>query len=599
MNNLQIREEDFSLENKTDKINYKGWADFISYYRYYLDRFAEDILKLRLYPFQRLLLRAMGRSKFSMIIACRGLTKSFIGAVYGICMAILYPGIKIGICSAKFEQATKIIIAKVKGELYDGTQEYCDNIKREIRQIKTGKEDCCAYFNNGSELRAFSLNQERGGDSARGWRFQIILIDESRLIKEKIFETIIEPMTKTPRQNVTNKIFDIQESKEITDKESAYALYREEPKIVELSSAYLKSSSLYTNFNNYCNLVKNGNKNYFVTALDYNVGIDSHLWTLDDMETTKNKPNMTEDIFNYEYGAIFVGSNEGAYFPQDLIEKSRTNTTPELRQLNKTNARYILTFDVAVSGKKNSDNSVAHVIKFTPTVDGTFKKRPIYTRTLNGMPLHEQRDIIRQIVHFRFPNIEMIVIDGMTVGQGLISQFYSSWEYKNEKGEMVEYPPLIVCGDIEAKVKLPYAKEMIYDLKATASNNTDIYTYTKSQLENGNLEFLVPSIDVKDEYDDRLMIAKSEEERSEIIEEFTQFIEHDILQSELNNIKEVLGVSGRPLYTRIMPRKKRDRATSLMYGNYYISLIERDERLNDINNNEEDIDYIGRMIGFM
>ena len=56
-------------------IDYDAWTKFFSYYRYYIDEFAEDILGIKLFPFQRVILRAMNRGQFSCLIACRGLGK--------------------------------------------------------------------------------------------------------------------------------------------------------------------------------------------------------------------------------------------------------------------------------------------------------------------------------------------------------------------------------------------------------------------------------------------------------------------------------------------------------------------------------------------
>ena len=68
-NNLEIND----TEKAEDNLDYEEWTKFISYYRYYLDEFAVDILGLKLYPFQRLMLRAMARYQNTMFIACRGL----------------------------------------------------------------------------------------------------------------------------------------------------------------------------------------------------------------------------------------------------------------------------------------------------------------------------------------------------------------------------------------------------------------------------------------------------------------------------------------------------------------------------------------------
>jgi hypothetical protein len=55
-----------------EELDYDAWVEFISYYRYYLDEFASDVLKCKVFPFQRLILRAMARYQNSMLICCRG-----------------------------------------------------------------------------------------------------------------------------------------------------------------------------------------------------------------------------------------------------------------------------------------------------------------------------------------------------------------------------------------------------------------------------------------------------------------------------------------------------------------------------------------------
>lgn len=60
---------------KKSSVNRDEWEKFIEYYRYHIDEFAINVLGLHLYPFQRLMLRAMARYQFSMLICARGLGK--------------------------------------------------------------------------------------------------------------------------------------------------------------------------------------------------------------------------------------------------------------------------------------------------------------------------------------------------------------------------------------------------------------------------------------------------------------------------------------------------------------------------------------------
>ena len=63
-------------------------------------------------------------------------------------------------------------------------------------------------------------------------------------------------------------------------------------------------------------------------------------------------------------------------------------------------------------------------------------------------------------------------------------------------------------------------------------------------------------------------------------DEYYQHVEHDILQSELSNIKQDFTNNEKMTYTRIVSGKKRDRATSLMYGLSYVCELETDNKKN-------------------
>lgn len=540
----RAREEYYRRENtdspysnnpqKEEALDYEEWTKFISYYRYYIDEFATDILGLQLFPFQRVILRAMAKYQNTVLIACRGLGKSYIVAVFFICIAILYDNIKLGIASGNSQQARNVIIQKIKGELAQNP-----NIAREINfPIKTGMDDCVVQFKNGSEIRAITLAQERGGDSARSWRFNMILIDEARLVKENIIEEILIPMTKTKRQNA------IKWGKS------------EKGKVIFITSAYLKTSGLYKRFKFHYDEMVNGNKSYCAMCFPYQVGVQAGLFDQDDIEKELAKPTMTKDKFAYEYEGIFVGSSGESYYPYDLTMPCRIMEHGEFEQPKKSLSTYIITHDVAVSDARNSDNACTHVIKLKLKPNGTYLKSVVYTKVMNGVPLNKQRDFLRELIHLKFPNTEKLIIDARGTGSGLPEMFYETWEYTDPKTkETVEYPPLIADDD-EDGFSLEGAIPLIRKINATNEFNTKYYPYMKACFEDRSLSLLKCSEEVDDLY-------KSGDISPE---EYAQHIEHDILQSELSNIKQSANDNNNIIYERIIRTKKRDRATSLFYG---------------------------------
>lgn len=529
-------------------IDYEAWTEFFSYYRYYIDEFAMDVLGLELFPFQRVILRAMNRGQFSVLIACRGLGKSWIVCVFYICIAILYPNVKCGIASGNAQQARNVIIQKLKGELYKN-----ENIALEmVGPPRTSGEDCYGEFNGGSEIRAITLAQDRGGDSARSWRFNYLLVDEARLVKDNIVETILIPMTKTKRQN------------------ALHWKQNEKGKVIFISSAYLKTSGLYKRFKYHFDQMVAGNKNYVAMCFPYQVGIQAGLFDQEDIEQEKSKPTMTSDKFAYEYEGIFVGSSGESYYPYDLTMPCRTLEYCELEQPKKSDSVYVITHDVAVSDAKNSDNACTHVIKLKLRPNGTYSKSVVFTKVVNGLPLEKQRDYLRELIHLKFPNCQKLVIDERGSGNGLPRMFYESWEYTDSKTNItVEYPPLIKDND-EDGFLLENAIPLIRAVNATNEFNTTYYPYMKSCFEDRTLQLLEPADNVDDLYKSGKMSA----------EEYAQYIEHDTLQSELSNIKQEYTESGNLQYNRIIKIKKRDRATSLFYGLSVISEWELENKQN-------------------
>ena len=540
---------------KEESIDFEVWTEFISYYRYYIDEFACDILGLRLFPFQRLILRAMARYQNSMLIACRGLGKSYIVAVFYICVAILYPNIKLGIASGNSQQARNVIIQKIKGELSKN-----EAIAREIKfPIRTSDGDCVVEFKNGSEIRAITLAQDRGGDSARSWRFSYILIDEARLVKDEIIEEILIPMTKTKRQNA------------IRWNQS------EKGKVIFISSAYLKTSSLYKRFKFHYEEMLKGNKDYMAICFPYQVGVQAGLFDQEDIEKELEKPQMTKDKFAYEFEGRFVGSSGESYYPYELTNPCRVLERCEFQQPKKSNSIYVITHDVAVSTEKNSDNACTHVIKLKLKPNGTYTKQVVFTKTVNGLSLNKQRDFLRELIHIKFPNTVKLLIDAQGAGAGLPSMFYESWEYTDPKtGVVTEYPPII--SDDEKSVDiLDNAIPLIRGVHGMNNFVNLYYPYMKGCFEDGSLELLMQSAEVDNLYKSNMMS----------FDEYYQHIEHDILQSELSNIKQDFTNNEKMTYTRIVSGKKRDRATSLMYGLSYVCELENENKKNIYSRQED------------
>ncbi|MET3505600.1 hypothetical protein [Halalkalibacter oceani] len=487
--------------------------------------------------------------------------KSYLSAVFFICQAILYKGIKLGIASGKGQQARNVIIQKIKGELHSNP-----NVAREISDIKTGANDCVVHFKNGSEIRAIVLGHD--GESARSWRFHQLLADEARLIKDSIMEEILVPMTKTKRQTMID----------LSMKFDKDELPVEKGKLIYISSAYLKNCDLYDRFMNHYTKMSEGNNDYFVCTLPYTVGVNAGIYYEDDIMKEKNKPSMTSDKFAYEYEAVFVGNSNESFYPYDLTEECRVLEKSEVKQPKKSTVQYVISHDVALSNAKDSDNACTTVIKIKEKPSGAYSKEVVYIKVHKGMSLPNQAKYLREML-LRFPNTIKLVLDVRGNGEALPSLLDETWEYTNEKGEVIECPPLAPDDD-EERMSLQNAVPIIRRIAATNQLNNTMHTYMKKSFEDGSLKLLANSAVVDSEFKSEAMTE----------EQYASFVNTDILINELGNTKQESSEHGNILYGRISKSTKRDRVTSLGYGLVYINELEQENKMSK-NNDEYDFSF--------
>lgn len=144
---------------KSEKLReqYKKWTSF---YRANPHRFAEDYFGVKLKLFQKILLYLMDKYTFFMWIGNRGISKSWLIALYCCIRATLYPDSKIIVASGTKNQSSLIVREKIDKEF----RRNYPNIAREIKDLKVGKEDSEVFFHNGSSVTVVAST-----DSGRGY----------------------------------------------------------------------------------------------------------------------------------------------------------------------------------------------------------------------------------------------------------------------------------------------------------------------------------------------------------------------------------------------------------------------------------------------
>jgi len=150
---------------------------------------SELLLGVKLFPFQHILIKSMMLGDFSMFVLSRGMSKTFSAAIYVMLQLLFKQGVKVGVLSSGFRQAKMIM-----GKAYDALKIPAAKIVRPLfgngKTIIQKGTDQWTLTCGASEAIALPLAD---GSRLRGFRFQILLLDEFLNISKNIFQEVILP----------------------------------------------------------------------------------------------------------------------------------------------------------------------------------------------------------------------------------------------------------------------------------------------------------------------------------------------------------------------------------------------------------------------
>lgn len=521
--------------------NWDAAEEQIIFYRKHLDIFIEDACApVKLSPTQHVLIRQIGNCVNSNDTCSRGYGKTFVAALAGFAVGVLYPGSKILIVSATAAQAT-LVLTTLKS-IADQNPNIANEINatnaRSLIQISKNGSQCT--LKNGSVLRSLAL------ESVRGQRAKLVIVDEALDVDQDKLEAIVAPTRNEIRYNARTFGFKDFQSKTVT-----------------ITSACAKNNQYYSNFLETVKRMAKGDRTQFACALDYKTAIADGINDAQFFEGEKAR--MPDIIFQMEYGCKFLGSENNSAFPYELTQSCRTLKKIELEQPKNSKSRYVISLDIATSEAKDADNSIITVIKFTERADGSYAKKVVLIRSFHGKTLDVLAEELRQLYHVKFPNTEKIIYDARGLGDSLDRFFDKEW-VDSVSGK--EYPPLVVDDSPNMNAA---ALPVLHPFRAVQTLNQRIYTNLRVALEKRTIELPVDSRIIK------ASEAELEDPSQQMrMEEKAIFHEADALQFEMGNIVSKVGASGNVLYDTPRNSMHKDRYSSLAMGNDYISELEKD-----------------------
>lgn len=525
------------------------------YYRANPQRFCKDVLNLDLRLFQKILIYMMMASDCFMFLACRGIGKTYMTSMYCCVRCILYPGSKIVVTSATYKQAREVIL-KITDDFMKKSSILCS----EIEKVSTGQNDTFVLFKNGSWMRVYVATE-----NSRGARANCLIVDESRLIPQKIIDTIFVPMLSSPRQPGY-----------LSDPK--YRHLQEMNQQFYLSSAYYQSSELYDKARAYTANFFNDNLKYFICDLPYQLSIKESLLMRQGIENEMSEATFSDISFAMEREGLFWGAGEDAFFSFNDLDKARVlkdglkdlqyyaNTKTKIPDKKPGEIR-IESVDVALLASRKHDNDASAILigSAIPGSSSNYICNVDYIETAEGLRTEELgMKVMRYYYQY---NVDYIALDASGIGQAVLDYLMDD-HYDAEYG--VTYRALNCCNndDLAIRCRVKNAPKVIYAVKANPRSNNDMALSLRNAFQNGYINLLAHDADIEDYLSENI---KSYNKMSEIQKAKLKlpYVQTTFLIDEMINLDH--DISGGLVRIKEKSGSRKDRFSSLEYLYYVVT----------------------------
>lgn len=386
---------------------------------------TELISGIKLAPYQEIAIKGFMNSNFSMLVWGRGISKSFSASVFCFLQCIFEPNTKILIAGPTFRTARSI---------FNNIEKFADSKGAEMLAQafghKTKRNDEYDWQINGGSIKAIPL----GGDKIRGFRANVLVLDEFLLLPEDLVKNVLMPFLVAP-QNIKERM----EVREIEDNLILEGLLKEEDrmvfpnnaKMVALSSASYTFENLYKTYQEWSLKAisnKKSDSKYFVMQMSYEAAppemIDHMI-----IEEAKNG-GASHSAFMREYCAQFTDGSDSYFSAKKMHECTVPDgNDPTTLIRGKKGEKYILAIDPSFSDSPTSDYFAMAVVALDEE-DGSCTL--VHNYAVAGGNIKEHIKYLYYLVsHF---DIEMIIIDNAGY-QFLDSANESEW-FRNSNTEL-------------------------------------------------------------------------------------------------------------------------------------------------------------------
>ena len=337
---------------------------------------TELISGVKLAPYQEIHLKAIMNRNFNMCVFGRGCGKSFIAAVFCFLQCVFEPNTKILIAGPTFRTARFIFNNLEKIVQSPGAE-----LLAQCFGAKAKRNDQFEWQINGGSIVAIPLN----GEKIRGFRANILVLDEFLLLPEEIIKNVLMPFLVAP-QNIKERM----QIREFEDKLIAEGIMKEEErmvfentsKMIALSSASYTFENLYKTYTEWSEKIyskEKGEATYFVSQMSYEA-LPEEMIDKTIIEEAQ-AGGSSHSGFLREYCAQFTDGSD-SYFNAKKMEDCtlKTGERPHTLMKGDKDKKYILGIDPNMSDSPNADYFAMAVMELDEE-----KKQGVLVHTYAGL----------------------------------------------------------------------------------------------------------------------------------------------------------------------------------------------------------------------
>lgn len=549
----------------------------ITRYRRNWDKYATEVLGIKLYPLQKFSLHMMGVSQEYFEIATRGAAKSFRVALAAIVAFCLYPYSEIVITSSTVPQAARLVEKKMRDEIIKKLSPYLLYMLEHeyIVIVKSSTSDGGAYTVE-NKLNGSTITVAPCLESARGIRSTINIYEEARLLKKSIIDSVFEPMGHA------------RQAKYLLNPKYNTKRWQEKARSFYITSARY-------NYEWFANKFRDTVTNYYTSKHEVYTPFAQDIFTaIDDGSRTwadyrKAKKSMSSLDFRMEILNEMFSENEHSYFSiqefkrnQTLTECFRPPTSMEIlsgasiSMENKDPAeiRYIVA-DLAFAGtttKEKNDRTIFECISLHWN-KYRFERHVDYIEARPGGGA--DKVVLRLKELFWDFKADYVVIDIRSGGEAVYDYLSNVTEHPERGGvwnpcgfTVIDDPSLILINpakiaDLKQRTGDQNALPCIIPITATAELNSLAWQTLKKQLETNNYKFLISMQDEQAALEDTGEYYQLTSE--EYAEKLAPYGQTDLMVQECVNLSAELKNG---LVKLVEPRNGyKDKAVVLAYSN--------------------------------